>query len=273
MSIKSSATICLVPQITGGPFLFWDDLTSSCRQAAEAGFDAVEILPPDAGAIDKAQLDKALSDYRLELGALGTGAGFILQKLHLSSSDESTRGDAVAFINEFIELAANYGAKVIIGSMKGRIEDGVDKAAALDWLRGGLDELGQRASRQGVQVLLEPLNRYETNYVNRLEEAADVLESLQTDNIKMLADLFHMNIEEESICAALTQHARHVGHLHFVDSNRRPAGFGHIDFTAVARTLSDINYSGYLAAEAMAYPNSTTAAAQTMKCFREFFRP
>lgn len=271
MAIKSSSSICMVPQIKGGPWLFRDDLESCCRQSAQAGFDAVETLTPAADALDRKELGGILTDHNLQLSAVGTGAGYICNKLHLSSPDEGVRRQAVNFIKDFIELGSEFGAHVIIGSMKGGLAEGVQPVQAMDWLRAGLDELGQHAHSRDVLVVLEPLNRYETNFINRLDEGVTLLESLQTDNVKLLADLFHMNIEEESIATALIQTADHIGHVHFVDSNRRPPGCGHIDLAAVAQALRQINYNGYLSAEALAWPDSAGAAAQTMASFRKFF--
>lgn len=269
--VKSSATICTVPQLQGGPFIFWEEIPISCKKAATAGFDAVEILAPSAEAINKNELQQALISHNLCLSALGTGAGFVMQKLHLCAPEAEIRHKAVEFISSFIDLAGCFNVPVIIGSMKGSVSANAELSAAWNWLRDGLEKLANRAKSCKVPLLLEPLNRYETNLINCLDEGIELIESLQTDNVKLLADLFHMNIEEQSIPKALLKAASHIGHIHFVDSNRRAAGFGHIDFAQVRRVLDQIRYNGYLSAEAMAYPNSESAAEQTIKCFRKYF--
>lgn len=266
--IRSCVTISLVPEADGGPFVFWDDLRQSCRQAAEIGFDAVELFVPGAGAIDRGELKEILSEHSLKLAAVGTGAGYLLQKLHLCDPDAAGRRRAVEFIAEIIEFAGAFGAMAIVGSMQGRIGTGQARTDAEGWLREGLDRLGELAGEHGVPVLLEPLNRYETNCINRLEQGATLIGSLQTGNVGLLADLFHMNIEEQSVCEALRAAAGLVRHVHFVDSNRRPAGCGHTDFRAVGRVLREIAYNGYLSAEALPYPNSQAAAEQTMLAFK-----
>ena len=81
-----------------------------------------------------------------------------------------------------------------------------------------------------------------------------------------------MNIEEVDSAAALRDAARHVGHVHLVDSNRNPAGYGHIDSAPIAQALKDIEFSGYLAAEARPYPDPKTAAAKTIEAFNKYFR-
>ena len=89
--------------------------------------------------------------------------------------------------------------------------------------------------------------------------------------MKLLADLFHMNIEEADIAGRDPAGGRHIGHVHFADSNRRPAGFGHTDFDAVVAAIREIGYDGYFAAEAFPYPTPEEAARQTVKRFRELF--
>ena len=134
-----------------------------------------------------------------------------------------------------------------------------------------MDELGTHAEQYGVPLLYEPLNRYETNQCNTIEGGVSLLQSLSTKNVLLLADLFHMNIEESSIAGALHAGAGFIGHIHFVDSNRRPAGLGHIDFASIAAALKEIHYEGFVSAEAFPYPDPDAAAKQTIETYRRFF--
>lgn len=268
--MRSCVTISLVPEVRGGPFIFWDDLAEGCRQAKQLGFDAVEIFPPSPSAVDVALVRRLLDDNGLSVAAFGTGAGWVLQRLSLTSAEAGIRAGARQFIRNAIDLAGSFGASAIIGSMQGRHGE-VEKPTALDYLRDALNDLGQHAVQYGVPLLYEPLNRYETNLVNTVADGVALLQSLSTRNVKLLADLFHMNIEEVDLAAALRSGGEHVGHVHFVDSNRRPAGCGHIDFAPIAAALRDINYRGYLSAEALPYPNPLEAAKTTITTFRKYF--
>jgi sugar phosphate isomerase/epimerase len=270
--IRSAVTISLVEEARGGPFVFWFDLPAACRKAKELGFDAVEVFPSAPDAVDAAQLRKLLGAHGLALAAVGTGAGWVRQKLHLCLPDAGARARARAFIRAVIDLAGPLGAPAIIGSMQGRSGDGVDHATALRYVSEALEELGEHARQYNVPLIYEPLNRYETNLVNTVEAGVKLLGGLTTKNVVLLADLFHMNIEEVDIAAALRGGGKHIGHVHFVDSNRRPAGAGHLDFAPVAAALRDIGYQGYASAEALPYPDSDAAAAQTMRAFRQYFR-
>jgi sugar phosphate isomerase/epimerase len=98
------------------------------------------------------------------------------------------------------------------------------------------------------------------------------LRSLRTKNVRVLSDLFHMNIEEPDISAALREAGPLVGHVHFADSNRRAIGMGHTDAASIVAALRDIGYTGYLSAEILPLPDSATAARQTIESFQRLVR-
>jgi sugar phosphate isomerase/epimerase len=277
MPIRSAVTVSLVPEARGGPFVFWDDLAGACQNAAELGFDAIELFPPSAAEVNSIELRRLLGRHNLQLAAVGTGAGWVKHRLTLTSSDATTRDRAVSFVSEIIDLAAEFGAPAIIGSMQGRFGDSAlgqyaDRESARAALRDSLDALAARAAKFAQPLLYEPLNRYETNLANTVAAGLDLLASLRTDNARLLADLFHMNIEEVNIADAIRAAGPRLGHLHFVDSNRRPAGCGHLDFAAITAVLSDLDYQGYASAEALPWPDSRAAAEQTISAFRKWRR-
>jgi sugar phosphate isomerase/epimerase len=269
--IKSSVTVSLVPEACGGPFVFWDDLPSACRKARALGFDAVEVFAPGSQAVNPADLRRLLDDHGLRLAAVGTGAGWVVHRLSLTSLDAAQREQARQFVRSIIDMGAPFGAPAIIGSMQGRPGAGMDRDAALACLRDALDQLGDYAHQYGVPLLFEPLNRYETHLVNTISDGVNLLRTLDTTKIRLLADLFHMNIEEADVAQAIRDGAGHIGHLHFVDSNRRPAGCGHLDYLPIAAALREIDYDGYASAEALPYPNPDEAARLTIDAFRSVF--
>ena len=266
--IHTGVTVALADEMRAGPFVFHGDLAGSCIAAARIDFDAVEILPASPDDIDTRQLRDLLNKNGLALAAMGTGAGFVLHGLHLCSSDPSTRERAVDFIASMIDHAGPLRAPAVIGSMQGRISSDMQRDDAIAHLCDALNQLGEKARQHGVPLILEPLNRYETNVINRLAQGVELIRSLDTDNVKLLADLFHMNIEEQSICDALRDASQFIGHVHFVDSNRRPAGFGHTDLSAVGRALIEIDYRGCVSAEVFPYPDSIRAAEQSLAAMR-----
>ena len=270
--MRSAITVSLVPQAAGGPFVFWNGLADACASASALGFDAIEIFPPSAHDLDRAELRALLTKHNLTVAAIGTGAGWVVKKLTLTHADPVIRETARAFIRAIIEVAAEFGAPAILGSMQGRSEGEVTRERALGFLGGALEDLGEHAARLGVPFLYEPLNRFETNLFNRLGDTAAWLRPLRTQNVRILADLFHMNIEEADLAAAITDAGDLIGHVHFADSNRRAVGLGHTDIASAYAALDKIGYDGFLSAEILPLPDTQTAAWQTMQSFQKLTR-
>jgi sugar phosphate isomerase/epimerase len=271
--VKSAITICLVPEARQGPFVFHTTaadggLAAACRTAAELGFDAVEIFPESAEAFPAAELSRLLAEHGLAVAAIGTGAGWVKQKLHLCHADATVRAQAREFIAGIIDVAGRFGAPAIIGSMQGRWEGDVSRETAFEYLAAALGDLGARAAGHGQVLLYEPLNRYETNLFNRQGDAAAWLESRGLLHVQVLCDLFHMNIEEVDVAAALAAAGRRVGHVHWADSNRQAMGLGHTDARLVVAALRGMGYEGFLSAEVLPLPSALDAARQTILSLR-----
>jgi sugar phosphate isomerase/epimerase len=270
--IKSAITVSIVEQARKGPFVFHDRVADACRIASELGFDAVELFAPSADAIRALPLGDLLKQHNLKLAAVGTGAGMVVHKLQLCDADAARRQQAEQFIRDIMSAGAEFGAPAIIGSMQGKWDDVVDQRTATGYLQDALRRLGEHAESLGTTLIYEPLNRYETNLANTMAQGVELLQPLATKSVKLLADLFHMNIEETSISQALMDAGSHIGHVHFVDSNRQAAGRGHIDFTPIASALTSIGFGGYASAEAFPIPDAMTTARQTIETFRKCFR-
>lgn len=265
----SAVTVSLVPEAKGGPFVFWDDVHLACESAKRLGFDAIELFAPSPHAIPIDELSKLLEKHSLRLAAVGTGAGMVKHKLSLSDPDPQRRRDAIQFASAMIEYGSQLQAPAIIGSMQGKWVLPQTREQALGLLVDSLNELAVVAEKRGVPLIFEPVNRYETNLINSVTTGCDFLGTLKSNNVKLLADLFHLNIEEPNIADAIRKAGTKIGHVHFADSNRWAAGFGHIDFASIVVALREINYQGYLSAEVLSLPDAEAAASMTMKTFRK----
>ncbi len=271
--LKSCVTLSLVPSLAGGPWIYWGDLDKSIAKAKATGFDAIELFTASAEAVDMATLSRSLAAHDIRLAAVGTGAGRVLYGLSLTSPDAAVRKEAIGYIADMIAFGAEFGAPAIIGSMQGGSGAIQERQQALSWLVEGLRELSTEAARRKVCLILEPLNRYETNLVNTLGQGIRLIEDNHLENVGLLADLFHMNIEEISLSQALVEGKDHIKHIHLADSNRRPMGMGHTCIDEISPVLRDIGYQGYVSAEALPYPDSDRAAAQTIKAFMQLSLP
>jgi sugar phosphate isomerase/epimerase len=113
----------------------------------------------------------------------------------------------------------------------------------------GLAELGAHARAAGVVLLFEPLNRYEDHVVNTVAQAAELIAAAGSDGVRILADTYHMNIEEDDPCAALRSVAPLLGAVHLSDSNRHQPGTGHVPFAAIVGTLAELGFDGVVSVE------------------------
>jgi sugar phosphate isomerase/epimerase len=166
-----------------------------------------------------------------------------------------------------IDDGAALGCPAIIGSLQGFT--GGERSRAEDRLAEALEVLGAHARQAGQVLLYEPLNRYESDLFHRQADAAAFLRTRGLDGVELLADLFHMNLEEADLAEALRSSGDLLGHVHLADSNRGPAGAGHTDFDAIGAALREIGYEGWLSAEAFPVPTSERAAEMTLEVGRK----
>lgn len=264
--MRVSATVCLVPSLSRGPWIYWHDLEAAAAHAAELGLDGLELFTTGPEAPPSADVRALLERHGLACAAVGTGAGKVLHGLTFTDPDPEVRARAVAFAEEMVDYGAALGCPAIIGSMQGFT--GGDRPAAEANLAEALRTLGARAADRGQVLIYEPLNRYESNLFNRQADAAAFVRGNELSGVRLLADLFHMNIEEADLAAALRASGDLVGHVHLADSTRGPAGTGHTDLAAVGAALREVGYGGWLSAEAFPDPTPEEAAALTLAAGR-----
>ena len=265
--MKTSITISLLPSSPRMPFVLGPELATAVATAAELGYDAFELFPPRLDLIDADQIKKLCAQHEIAISTIGTGGGAVSQGLTLTDPDPEIRARGMEYVRNIIRIAGDLGAAAIIGSMQGRAGDR-EQADVMKMLCAALAELGDYAEQWQQPLLYEPLNRYETDLANTLADAAQALDDAGASHALLLADLFHMNIEEVSIADAILNNAKRIGHVHFVDSNRCPVGAGHLHVAPVLAALREINYDRYLAVEAFPLPDQQTSAACAMQAFK-----
>jgi sugar phosphate isomerase/epimerase len=266
--MRTAITLSQVPEAAAGPFVFHEPLAQGFALAKETGFDDVELFLPGPDHVSVEEI-KALSQaHGLGIAAVGTGAGMVKHGLSLTDPSLDKRVAAIDFIERMIAFGGQLGAPAILGSMQGKHGGDVSKDQALEWLAEALLITGRTAAKYKVPFIYEPLNRYETNLINRLADGAEYIEANSLDNIVLLADLFHMNIEETNLADSIRAAGKHTGHVHYADSNRRAMGMGHTDPAPIVVALKDVGYKGHLSAEIFPLPDPITAAKQTIESIR-----
>ena len=230
------------------------------------GYDGVELAVRDPKLLDVPSLKSLLTEQSLIVPAIGTGQAFGEEGLSFTHAEVEIRRKAIERVKSHIELACDLGAAVIIGLVRGKRGAGVDADRAEQWL---IEALRESASQnKAVKLAIEPINRYETDLINTVVSGLNLVERIQMENIGLLLDTFHMNIEEPSLTASIASSKDRLFHFHIADSNRRYPGAGHTDFRPIVDVLDQIGYRGFLSAEILPFPDPDTAARKTIEYMR-----
>jgi sugar phosphate isomerase/epimerase len=248
--------------------VFRDDLDISIRKARVLGYDGVELALLHPGQIDAGRLEKLLEESGLEIPMISSGQVFAEGGLCFTSPDKTIRDRAISRIKGLIDIAQRFRSMVNIGRVRGPLDPGTPRRVAEDRFLDALNEVARYAEPKGVDIALEPVNRYEINFINRVEEAVEIIERLGRPNVKVMPDVFHMNIEDRSIEGSLAAHKAYIGYIHFADSNRLAPGMGHLNFPNIVSVLKSVGYSGYVTAEILPHPTPDEAAAQAARYLR-----
>lgn len=234
------------------------------------GFDGVELC---AGS-----LDLPSRELRAIFAAFPVRAANVTGAFTLLDPDPAQREAGKEQIKRRLDLAAELGAPgVLIVPQFGR-EPGIPYLTPLktgvelenELLALQLLELEPAAKAAGVPILLEALNRYEAHVLTNLTQGVAFAEQAGPE-IKILADFFHMNIEEADIAASIRAAGKHIGHVHVADSNRLQPGLGHLDFRPGFAALKEVGYDGFLGIECRVQGDKETALPISMALLREWW--
>jgi len=242
---------------------FKEDLAENIKKVADLGFDGVELAVRDPKYLEVEKIINLMKECNLEVPAIGTGQAYGEEGLSFSDPNEIIRKMAVERINDQIMFASNFDAQVIIGLIRGKINESVSQAEAEEWTIDCLRKCAELAKEYNIRLTLEPVNRYESNFINTIVEGIEFIQRVGVTNLGLLIDTFHMNIEEVSIEDSIIQAKDYITHVHFADSNRWAPGCGHLDFKKIIKTLKKIDYQGYVSAEILPLPNPDAAARIT----------
>lgn len=255
------------------PYLFGGSTEEGIIKARKWGYEAVElhniIRPRDN---DVKRLREIAEKNGIDISAISTGPAYYFDKLNLTDDSKKIRKKSVERLMEYIDIAYEFNSMVTIGTMRGNIPDIEANELFKKRLISSLKEASFYSSERKVTLLLEAANRYEINYLNRVNEIHDLINSNDISMLKIHMDTFHMNIEEADIDLAIKKYGDLLGYFHVADSNRRYPGAGHIDFNLIALDLDYVNYEGYIVVECLPLPDGETAASRALKYMEKIFR-
>ncbi len=243
-------------------FVVWRGFEESIKKAAALGYHGVELALKEAADVDPVELKKWLDDSGLEVSCISTGQVFAVSNLYFTHPDPAKREEVIEVFSGLIQLAKDFGKTLNVGRTRGFIAENQTKEEAEALFIETARRICDEAAEHDVIVIIEPVNRYEINFVNSLDEGAELLAKVERSNLGLMPDVFHMNIEDAQIGDSLARHADLVKYIHFADSNRLAPGQGHLDFDDVFQGLEKAGFDGWASIEIFPKPDPDTAAKQ-----------
>lgn len=229
---------------------FTNDSTRWFPTFKKWGFDAVEIALEDPANIDAAFIRDELDQNRLRADVLCAALG---PGRDLRGTPEEQAG-ALNYLTTLLGLMPALGSSLLVGplySTVGRASQNSPEEHERQWnlVVGHLRTLADRAESLDLRLAIEPLNRFETDFVNTGEQARQLVEAVGSPALGLHFDTFHMNIEEKSLPEAIRRAGAHLWHLHACGTDRGTPGNDHTDWSGIAAALHDIDYRGYATIE------------------------
>jgi D-psicose/D-tagatose/L-ribulose 3-epimerase len=230
------------------------------------GYDSIEIKGEPAQ-YNWDEVRGLLDKYQIE--CLGT-VTLMFEGRDLIHPSQAVRADAINYMKDCIRMAQALGGKMfcIVPSVVGKVKPLASAAEEWNWAVTGLKEVTAFAGEHGITAGVEPLNRFETYFINRHDQALRLAEEVG-NNLHVVLDAFHINIEEVDPMQAIRNVGDKLLDFHVADNNRKPCGQGRYNWVEVLETLKSVNYQGCLTAEFVLFedrtPLGTLAAQSTSK--------
>ena len=239
-----------------------DNIKSIAPRMVEAGFDLIELPFEGIDSFNYTEAAATIKDFGLGV----TTAAAIGEEQDLLHPDPQVRENGQAYLRHCIQAAETLGASNIIGPMYsavGRTWQATpeERARDLDLLIPQLRKLAAYAGDRGVTLCIEPLNRFETSFINLATQAIELIDRVDHPHCQIMLDTFHMNVEETSMGDAIRAVGPRLHHVHACENDRGAPGTGHIPWDDVAQALKDINYNGPVVIESFAAQVKTIARA------------
>lgn len=226
-----------------------DNILKSIKKAKEMGFDGVEIPVEYPDKIDKRRIRKALESWDIHCGSI---AGVTSSGRDLISPNKTIRENTKKYIQLCIDLAAEFGSNIVGGpfySTVGKLESKLTRDTEWKYAASGFKEVGDYAEEKGVYITIEPLNRFETYFLNLTSDCIRLVRDVDSTAVKVQLDTFHANIEEKSISNAIREAGDLLYHVQICENDRGTPGSGHIEWEAIAKALKDTKYDHWLTIE------------------------
>lgn len=209
------------------------------------GFGNVEIALEDVAHIDPVIIKNALDENEIICGSICAAMG-LGRDLRGSQEEQNT---AIAYLKSVVDIMPVLGCPILVGplySSVGRAEPVAEEQYRTQWdvVVSHLKMLSAYAAQRNVKLAIEPLNRYETDFINTCEQGLKMISDVDSEALLLHLDSYHMNIEEKDPAKAILQAGKYLGHFHACGSDRGTPGGDQINWDKIMGSLRQIDYSG-----------------------------
>jgi D-psicose/D-tagatose/L-ribulose 3-epimerase len=246
-----------------------DELANLAPKVKQMGFDWIEVPIEGTADLDYRRGANLIKEHGLGVSvcaAMGPDRDLIHE-------DQAIQQNGMAYIRHCIDAVVTLGGNHVVGpiySAVGRVwqQTEAERARDVDLLVKNLSELAKYAADKGVVLCIEPLNRFETSFINIAPQAIEVIDRVNSPGCKIMLDTFHMNIEEKSLGDAIRQVGSRMAHFHACENDRGAPGSGNVQWADVAQALRDIGYDGPIVIES--FTNKVKSIARAAAIWRAF---
>jgi D-psicose/D-tagatose/L-ribulose 3-epimerase len=228
-----------------------EDVEQSFKRLKKYGYDGIEFAA-EPYSIDQNRMVALLEKYNMICTSL---CGIFPESRDLTAGDKERAERAVQYVKDSIDFAEKVHAPylIVVPSPVGRVRIPEENTFEELWDNAvhNISNAADYAYEKGVMIVIEAVNRYETFFANTISKAYKLVQDIDHPAVGIMADMFHMSLEENNIGASLRMIGPKLHHVHIADNTREAAGFGHTDFKEMFYTLKDIGYQGSLTMEFM----------------------
>lgn len=220
------------------------------RKATLMGFDLLEIPIENENDIDYSKVKEAFNRENLKVSI----STVMSAKRDLSHEDLERQREGISYLNHCIDAAEKVGSKTVVGPLYaavGRLwqTTAEQRQRELDRCAANLRIVAKRAEDKGIMLAIEPLNRFESSFINITEQAIELMDLVGSPNLKIMMDTFHANIEETDIAKAIDLAGKNLIHIHANENDRGTPGNGHVPWREIATSLRKYDFQGALVIE------------------------
>lgn len=265
--MKTSVSVSIFPASKTAPILFSGATRENFKIIKDFGYDGIDLFVDDPYSDNAKEATKLIKEFDLGVG-LVMPAALAGQGLYLGDKSKEIRETCIKKIGEIIEYTSEIDGIVSLGLVRGSKTDDETMEEFNKRFIDSSEKMLKISEKYNMDLVLEPINRYEINTINSMQEGLDFLKETKLP-MGLLADTFHMNIEDVDMQKILIESMSYIKHVHFLDSNRLAPSMGHMDMEALYKVFKDSNYKGFLCLEALAKPNPVEVAKKGAEFFNK----